>query len=87
MAITLQRWSNYERRNTYIKPFLGELLATTMTFIISGIILNAFDEIALYIAFTELVTKFILYYLHERLWLKLPLGRIRNYFFKKNKQQ
>ena len=50
-------------------------------FIISGTILNAFDEIALYIALTELFSKFVLYYFHERLWLKIPLGKIRNIFY------
>ena len=62
------------------KTISWRVLATTLTFIISGTILNAFNEVALYIALVELVTKFALYYLHERLWLKLPLGRIRNYF-------
>ena len=32
-----------------------------------------------FIALTELFTKFALYYFHERLWLRLPLGRIRNF--------
>lgn len=64
---------------TLFKTISWRLIATTMTFAISGVILNAFDEIALYIALTELFTKFALYYLHEKLWLKLPLGRIRNF--------
>ena len=71
------------KRHTLFKTISWRLIATSMTFIISGVILNAFDEIALYIALTELFTKFALYYFHEKLWLKLPLGRIRN-FFKKN---
>ena len=68
-------------KKTLYKTISWRIIATTMTFIISGTILNAFDEIALYIALIELFTKFALYYLHERLWLKIPLGRIRNYFF------
>lgn len=71
------------KNETLYKTISWRIVATTMTFIISGTILNAFDEIALYIALTELFTKFVLYYLHERIWLKLPLGRIRNYFFPK----
>jgi len=70
-------------RKTLYKTISWRMVATTMTFFISGAILNAYDEIALYIAITELFTKFALYYLHERMWLKLPLGKIRNYF-KKN---
>ncbi|MFT4801323.1 MAG: putative membrane protein [Flavobacteriaceae bacterium] len=65
------------------KTISWRAVATTATFIISGIILDAFDEVALYIALMELFTKFVLYYFHERLWLKLPLGRVRNLFFKK----
>ena len=70
-------------RKTLYKTISWRMVATTMTFFISGAILNAYDEIALYIAITELFTKFALYYFHERMWLKLPLGKIRNYF-KKN---
>lgn len=73
------------KNETLYKTITWRIVATTMTFIISGTILNAFDEIALYIALTELVTKFALYYLHERMWVLLPIGRIRKYFFgKKN---
>ncbi|WP_250433621.1 DUF2061 domain-containing protein [Hanstruepera flava] len=70
-------------RKTLFKTISWRVVATTMTFIISGAILNAYDEIALYIAVTELFTKFVLYYFHERMWLKLPLGKIRK-IFKKN---
>ena len=59
------------------KSISWRIIATTTTFIISGIILNSFNEIALIIALTELITKFALYYIHEKLWLKLPLGRVR----------
>ena len=66
------------------KTISWRVVATTTTFVISGLVLNeGFGEVALYIALVELFTKFILYYLHEKLWLKLPLGRIRNFFFKK----
>lgn len=73
------------KKVTLFKTISWRIVATTMTFIISGAILDAYDEIALYIALTELFTKFVLYYLHERVWLRLPLGRIRNYFFKRNR--
>ena len=65
------------------KSISWRIVATTTTFIISGIVLNGFNEIALYIALTELFTKFVLYYIHEKIWLKIPLGRIRNFFLKK----
>lgn len=65
------------------KSISWRIIATSTTFIISGIILNAFNDVTLYIAISELVTKFALYYLHEKLWLKLPLGRIRQYFLRR----
>ena len=65
------------------KSISWRVVATTTTFIISGIVLNSFNEIALYIALTELFTKFVLYYVHEKIWLKLPLGRIRKFLFEK----
>ncbi len=67
-------------RETLYKSITWRLVATTMTFIISGSVLESFDQVALYIALTELFTKFVLYYLHERMWLKLPLGRVRKLF-------
>ena len=70
-------------RELVYKSISWRVVATTTTFIISGIVLNGFDEVALYIALTELFTKFVLYYVHEKVWLKLPLGRIRNFFFGK----
>lgn len=66
-----------------LKSISWRLIATLTTFIISGIVLDAFTQIAVYIAVTELFTKFVLYYLHEKLWLMLPIGKIRNFFFKK----
>ena len=65
-------------REILFKSISWRVIATTTTFIISGIILDAFSAIAFYIAITELVTKLVLYYVHERVWLKIPLGRIRN---------
>ncbi len=62
------------------KSISWRIIATTTTFIISGIVLKSFNEIALYIALTELVTKLVLYYMHEKVWLLLPLGKIRNAF-------
>ena len=51
-----------------------------MTFLIAGVILESFDQVALTIAVIEFFSKFILYYVHERVWLKLPLGRVRKWF-------
>lgn len=85
-------WEYYRKegdtstRRTLQKTVSWRIIATTMTFVISGAVLDGFNEIALFIALTELITKFVLYYFHERLWLRLPLGRIRNYFLSKFKR-
>ncbi|WP_412559608.1 DUF2061 domain-containing protein [Winogradskyella sp. MIT101101] len=73
------------QKQTLRKTISWRIIATTMTFFISGSVLESFDQIALYIALTELFTKFALYYLHERIWLKLPLGRIRRFFYGKRR--
>ncbi len=80
-------WQAYRRgtvtrRQTLYKTISWRIVATTMTFLITGTVLDSFDEVALFIALTELITKFALYYFHERLWLQLPLGRIRNFVYK-----
>lgn len=72
-------------RRTLYKTISWRIIATTATFIIASTVLDSFDIIALSIAGVESITKFILYYFHERLWLKLPLGRIRNAFLRKMK--
>ena len=70
-------------KDILFKTITWRIIATTTTFIISGTVLNAFDEIALLIALIELITKLALYYFHERIWLRLPLGKIRRMLFKK----
>ncbi len=78
----IRKGSTVTKRQSLHKTISWRVLATTTTFIISGAILKSFNEIALFIALTELITKFALYYLHERLWLRIPVGKIRSYFKK-----
>ncbi len=70
------------RKISLYKTITWRIVATTTTFVISGAVLKSFNEIALFIALMELITKFALYYIHERIWLKIPIGRIRNFFSK-----
>ena len=72
------------KRKSLYKTISWRIIATTTTFIISGAVLKSFNEVALFIALLELISKFILYYVHERLWLKLPIGFFRK-FINKNK--
>lgn len=73
-------WERYREegpitpKRTLYKTITWRIVATTTTFLISSAVLDSFNEVALFIALTELITKFALYYFHERLWLKLPLG-------------
>jgi len=81
-----QNGVNVSKLQTIYKSISWRVVATSMTFVISGAVLDSFNEVALFIALTELFTKFVLYYFHERLWLRIPLGRIRNYFLKRFKK-
>lgn len=69
-----------EKNRTLKKSISWRIIATAMTFVIAGTILESFDRVALAIAVIEFFTKFVLYYIHERIWLKLPLGRVRKWF-------
>lgn len=62
---------------TVYKSISWRVIATIMTYIIAGAIISDSNEIATYIALIEVFSKTILYYIHERLWLILPLGRVR----------
>ena len=64
----------FSKQESLLKTISWRFIATITTFLISGAILNDFNEIALFIALLELISKFILYYLHERIWIKIPLG-------------
>jgi uncharacterized membrane protein len=64
----------FSKQQSLLKTISWRLVATTTTFIISGAVLNEFNEIALFIALLELISKFILYYFHERIWIRIPLG-------------
>ena len=64
----------FSKQQSLLKTISWRLVATTTTFLISGAVLNEFNEIALFIALLELISKFILYYFHERIWIRIPLG-------------
>ncbi|RZP03431.1 MAG: DUF2061 domain-containing protein [Flavobacteriales bacterium] len=64
----------FSKQESLLKTISWRFIATTTTFLISGAILNDFNKIALFIALLELISKFILYYIHERIWIKIPLG-------------
>ena len=65
-----------KRYRSLTKALSWRLTASTDTLIISFIITRKLHW-ALAISGVELVTKIIWYYVHERLWDKIPFGRIK----------
>lgn len=75
-----------DKSRTLKKSISWRIVATLMTFVLAGSLLKSgFGAVAVVVATAEFFSKFALYYIHERIWLKLPLGRIRNWLIgKKN---
>lgn len=63
-----------KRWRSIIKAFSWRLTGTVDTILISWLITGKL-HIALSIGFVELFTKIFLYYCHERIWEKIPLGK------------
>ena len=65
------------------KPYRSLLKAAswratgTVDTIVLSLIVTGRVKYALTIGFVELFTKVGLYYLHERIWNRIPLGRVR----------
>ena len=76
--LSIQLEKRFGVTRTIYKTLSWRVLATVVTFIIAGEILNTKDNTTLYIAGIEVFTKSLLYYIHERLWLTLPLGKLRS---------
>tara|TARA_B100001093_G_scaffold84203_1_gene75724 strand:+ start:3524 stop:4003 length:480 start_codon:yes stop_codon:yes gene_type:complete len=76
--LSIQFEKRFGVTRTIYKTLSWRVLATVVTFIIAGEILSSKDNAALYIAGIEVFTKSLLYYMHERLWLTLPLGKLRS---------
>lgn len=59
---------------SFAKAISWRITGTIDTMLISLIVTQSF-KLAAAIGLTEVVTKSLLYYLHERAWLKIPYGR------------
>jgi|GEM_PF-312343 len=68
-----------QKSRTLKKSISWRIIATTLTFILAGTILDDFGTTAIIITAVEFFSKFALYYIHERVWLRLPLGRVRGW--------
>jgi len=85
-------WKDHQvgNREIIMKTISWRIFATTMTFFIAYTIFNqhseattnseALAEIAFAISITELVTKTLLYFVHEKLWLRVKLGQVRKLY-------
>lgn len=72
------RHVNYEETywRSIIKSFSWRLLGTASTILIAYIITGE-SNLAQKIGLIECISKFIIYYFHERLWNFMPIGKIR----------
>ncbi|RWB58953.1 DUF2061 domain-containing protein [Mesorhizobium sp.] len=59
---------------SFVKALSWRATGTIDTMIISLVVTGSI-KLAAAIGLTEVVTKSLLYYLHERAWLKIPYGR------------
>lgn len=64
------------RYRSIIKAFSWRCTGTVDTIVVSWIISGTL-RIALSIGAVEVVTKMVLYYLHERVWNKISLGKAK----------
>ena len=62
---------------TLYKTLSWRVIATVITFIVAGEILNSQDNAALYIAGIEIFTKSPLNLMHERIWFILHIGKLK----------
>jgi len=71
----MKKWIQEEHRlRSVIKAFTWRLTGTLDTMIISFLITGRLKW-AISIGFVELFTKTVLYYLHERVWNRITLGK------------
>jgi uncharacterized membrane protein len=59
---------------SFLKALTWRATGSIDTMVISLVITGSV-KVAATIGLTEIVTKSVLYYLHERAWLKIPYGR------------
>jgi uncharacterized membrane protein len=61
---------------SFIKAVSWRATGTIDTIVISFLVTGKV-KLALSIGFVELFTKIALFYVHERIWDKIPLGRVK----------
>ena len=66
------------RTRSVAKGLTWRVIASLDTMIIAFLLTGGDTKIAVSIGVLEVITKFILYYLHERGWQMIPLGTVDN---------
>lgn len=70
MIIDAINWKKNDARVSLIKTISWRVIGTIDTMLISYVLTNKLD-VAMSIGGIEVVSKMILYYVHERAWIKL----------------
>lgn len=63
-------------KRSIMKALSWRATGTVDTIVISLVVTGSI-KLAATIGFTEVVTKSLLYYFHERVWLRVPFGRAK----------
>lgn len=74
------------KKFSFIKAVTWRVIGTIDTMAL-GWFYSGSPLTGLKIGFTEVATKIILYYLHERLWARVPVGTVRSWFGIKDKTE
>ncbi len=87
-------WKNHlvGNREILLKTISWRIFATIMTFVIALNIFEFYDKsnavtsslsnstVAFLISIVELISKSVLYFFHEKVWLRVKLGRVRRMY-------
>ena len=74
-AWRLFKWAPSARRRSFVKAISWRLCGSLDTTILTLLVTGNF-KYAVQIASAEAITKIVLYYIHERIWRKVPWGRL-----------
>jgi uncharacterized membrane protein len=64
------------RKRSILKAISYRVTGTIFTILVS-LLVSGQIKVALSIGVIELFTKIVVFYLHERVWNKIPFGRVR----------
>jgi uncharacterized membrane protein len=66
-----------QKRRSIVKAITWRITGTIDTFILAWIITGK-PAVALTLSSVEVITKMVLYYLHERTWTRIPFGKTKS---------